>query len=110
MTDTGIRIETRGPAGLVVAAGEIDLSVAPELERAIRDGAARRFVIVDLADVSFIDSTGLRALVAGRESLESDGRSMALVAGDAVARLLSLTALDRDFAVFDSLDSALAAG
>ncbi len=111
MSDPGIAIELRGTVGLVTISGEVDLLVADQVERAISDAGGARVVVVDLTDVTFIDSTGLRALVSGRELLESKRRSMALVVGDSpVARLLSLTALDQEFVIHPSVDSALASG
>jgi anti-anti-sigma factor len=106
--DPGITIELRGTVGLVTISGEVDLSVADRVEDAISDGGGAPVVVVDLTEVTFIDSTGLRALVTGRQSLESEHRSMALVVGESpVARLLSLTALDQEFVIRPSVDSAL---
>ncbi|MCB2223784.1 MAG: STAS domain-containing protein [Actinobacteria bacterium] len=111
MSDPRISIEPRGSAGIVTVAGEVDLSVAPAVAGAIADGAGAATVIVDLTGVTFIDSTGLRALVTGREGLESGGRSMVLAVADGpVARLLALTALEADFTIFPSVESALATG
>jgi anti-sigma B factor antagonist len=109
VSDPGIAFELRGTVGLVSISGEIDLSVADQVEQVISDAGDAPVVVVDLTGVTFIDSSGLRALVSGRDSLESKRRSMALVVGDSpVARLLSLTALDKEFAIHPSVDSALA--
>ncbi len=48
--------------------GEIDMSTAPNLRRALLDAVAQASadVVVDLSGVGFLDSTGLSALVAAR--------------------------------------------
>jgi anti-anti-sigma factor len=52
--------------GTVIAvAGDVDIATAPELRDALV--AAPGDVTVDLADVSFMDSSGLSALIAGRK-------------------------------------------
>jgi anti-anti-sigma factor len=66
VTDTFvITAERTGTTARIIVGGELDIATAPALrehiERALRD----RFeiVVVDLADVSFIDSSGLHALL-----------------------------------------------
>ena len=70
-----------GSAATVVARGEIDLATAPELaarlDACVDDG--HRVVAVDLAEVSFIDSSGLAVLVGAMRRLRSVG-------GDLVVR------------------------
>ena len=73
---------------VVEPSGEIDLATAPELEArlgALFDSGTRR-IIVDLGDVSFIDSTGLRALVKARERLDSAGGILVVVCHDVSIR------------------------
>ncbi len=62
-------------------AGELDLATANEFLRAVRSGLATGAVLVDLRNVTFMDSSGVRALnMALRESAESD-RELRLSAG-----------------------------
>ena len=61
--------EEAGASGerVVRVQGELDIATAPDLERAVlrpRDPGAR--VVLDLADLRFIDSTGLRVLLRAR--------------------------------------------
>ena len=53
---------------LVRAHGEIDMPTASALECALSDCAEQhpRYLIVDLADVPFMDASGLRVLVSAR--------------------------------------------
>jgi anti-sigma B factor antagonist len=64
-----------GPAVLVVS-GEVDLAVAEELRTAAEAAAASsagRGVVFDLSAVTFLDSTGLGALVSVRNSVVESG-------------------------------------
>jgi len=98
--------------GLVEVSGEVDLYTAPrfkeDLVALIETGVQR--VVVDLSQVTFIDSTALGVIISGVKRLaERDGR-LALVAGSRpVVRILSVTGLDRVLTVFDTRDEALAA-
>jgi anti-anti-sigma factor len=56
--------------------------------------------------VEFIDSTGLRALIAADERARSDGRRLAVVRGPkAVERLLAVTQLDQRLDIVEDPDS-----
>jgi anti-sigma B factor antagonist len=59
-----------GPTVIIVA-GEVDLATAPELRGALL--ATSGDVIVDLAQVGFMDSTGLSALISGRKHVIGAG-------------------------------------
>ncbi len=65
----------------VVAAGELDLATAPTLAREIDDlhTAGFRHVVVDLHQVGFIDSSGLRMLLNLHNQLEGEGGRLTLV-------------------------------
>jgi anti-sigma B factor antagonist len=85
--------------------GEIDVSTAPLLEAGLRravtgNGAVPPSVCVDLSRVTFIDSTGLAALVLGRQ-LASDGGGTVIVTHPShiVRRVLTLAGLDAVFGV-----------
>ncbi len=74
-TQFRIAVERRGPLAHVTPQGELDLQVAELLEElvegALEDGA--RTVVVDLGQLSFMDSTGLCALVNCREEARRVG-------------------------------------
>jgi len=84
-----------GVARLAVE-GELDLSSVTVLERAVDDalvGAKDSGVVeLDLGGVSFMDSTGLRGLLAARQRANAAGRELRVVAAaPAVRRVLELT-------------------
>ena len=64
--------------------GELDIESAPDLERALlRPRPARQRVVLDLAELKFMDSTGLRVLLRARTAAdEGAGRSSCATAAD----------------------------
>jgi anti-sigma B factor antagonist len=91
--------------------GEIDIYTATEFKEALLrtiDGGARR-VLVDLTDVSLIDSTGLSVLVSGQRRLQPLGGSLTVACDDRIRRVLRITGLHDVFAIYASRDEALRA-
>ena len=89
--------------------GEVDLATVPALEEALLGMERRpdRRVIVDLTGCTFLDSSGLRALVGTRERLERTNRRLALVlCTPGVLRVLQVTGLDERFEIYPSLGAA----
>jgi anti-sigma B factor antagonist len=111
MTDELLEVRTsaRGGVPVVSALGEVDVSSAPQLSEqlaALPTGASR--AVVDLSEVTFIDSTGLGVLVAGWKRLDASGSKLDLVVTrPQVAKVLEVTGLDSVFRIFASLDEAL---
>jgi anti-sigma B factor antagonist len=64
----------------VVLEGELDIATAPVLDATLadveRNGTAT--LLLDLAQVRFIDSTGLRSLLSARQRAEAAGRKLRL--------------------------------
>ena len=103
-------IETNG-SGLGVAhlTGRLDIASAADAKRAfgeaIAEGNPR--LIVDLAGVSFIDSSGLSTLVSGlRTARQAGGDLRIAAAGSQPAALFALTSLDQVFRLYPSVDEA----
>lgn len=94
---------------VVRAGGEIDTRTVQGLDKAVAEAAnLASHVIIDLAQVTFIDSTGLGALLYARKTGRTAGRSMSLVSPPPVVRrLLGSTQLHDVFAIHDSLAEAI---
>jgi len=88
--------ERRDGTLVVELSGELDIATAPQLERFLRDVGAADVVALDLTDLWFVDSGGLRLLVAENERAQIDGDRLVLVGvrGD-VLDTLRLIGLDR---------------
>lgn len=102
-------VEVRQGVGDVVTIavhGEVDLAVGGALTEAIVavGPPAGSTVVVDLDGVTFLDSSGISALVRAHHRLAEDGAGVALVGGpDHVRKVLSITGADRIFAEIDGL-------
>ena len=86
--------------------GEVDLATAPVLEETLVDLVETGIgdVIVDLSGCSFLDSAGVRALVAASRRLEHSDRSLALVLSNPnVMRVFELMQYDDWFETYPSL-------
>jgi anti-anti-sigma factor len=93
-----------------VVAGEIDFANATSLqERLARACAERgaRMLVLDLAGVEFMDSSGLRAILHLQRELEDLGGGLALLDPTSQVRgILTLTGLDRQLPALDTLAQA----
>ncbi len=97
----GIEQETGNGSTLIRLSGEVDLSWSQQVRKAVLDAlAASNRVGVELSAVSYIDSSGIAALVEGFQTARTKGRGFALVAvSDAVRSVLELARLDRVFPI-----------
>ena len=80
--------------------GEVDLDTAPLVEDAILPALEPRCnrLVVDLADVSFMDSSGLRVLVVARNALDDRGAEMVVAnVNDQLRRLFEISGLTSTF-------------
>jgi anti-sigma B factor antagonist len=88
------------PDGVVIAEGDIDLAGGPLLDTAIVRVEGANPVVIDLAAVEFIDSSGLRSLLAA--SRRAEGRNTQVILrnpSSGVLRLLSITGTTDQFTV-----------
>jgi len=98
-------------ATVLTVDGEVDLATAPALENAIDGVLADKpaHLIIDLTRVSFLASAGMAALV-GAHQRAGETTAIAVVAdGPATSRQLKMTSLDQVFAMYATLEAALAA-
>jgi anti-sigma B factor antagonist len=108
-------VQEHDDAGVKVieVSGELDIATAPRLCArldATRTGRRPR-LLVDLTDVDFCDSTGLRALLGAASEVRAHGGRFAIVcppAGD-VARLLEIVGAGEWMAIHADPASGLAA-
>ena len=92
-------------------AGELDLAVSPRFRELVDGAAAERpeLIVVDVAEVGFMDSTMLRELLRAHQAVgEAGGRLVIAGAQPTVQRLLELTGTADVFALADSRDDAIA--
>jgi anti-anti-sigma factor len=90
--------------------GDIDLASAPELMDAVESLIPSRpdVVALDLSDVPFIDSSGLRSILVAKKRLETLGARIAILHPHPMPRfLVQRMALDRLIPVVESLEEAV---
>lgn len=94
---------------LVKLNGALNARSAEDAKQKFRDLSDKgaKQIIVDLAGVPFIDSSGLAALVSGLKTFGGDANYLRLAAPQSQAKLLfELTMFDRVFQIFDSVEAA----
>ena len=95
---------------VVAVRGEIHVSTAPEFSEALTTAVAegRTFLVLDLTDVEFIDSTGLSVLLnALRRVTRAGGRIALVCTNPTVLRLFEITRLDSTFDIVGTREEAL---
>jgi anti-sigma B factor antagonist len=97
-------------AAVVAVSGEFDLAAITQYRAARAEAmGADGALIVDLTDCTFIDSTGIAAVIRTFERADKAGRPFALVASSSqVRRVLELVGIPGRVPWFERLDDALA--
>jgi anti-anti-sigma factor len=109
MDPSGFSISTSDLDGraVVVVRGELDLATAPDLEAVVGERLdAGQAVVVDLRELEFMDSSGLRVLVAAHARATDGGPSFRLVRprhDGEVAKIMTLSGVDQEFELIDEL-------
>ena len=102
-TDQGIRVVTVNEARIDAA---VALAFKDQMRDEIEDGPD--IVVLNLSAVDFVDSSGLGAIVASMKTM-GPGRSLALAGlTPTVEKVFRLTRMDSVFAMYPTLDVALA--
>jgi anti-sigma B factor antagonist len=99
---------------IVRVSGELDISheeeLRAELSRGVAEGNGR--IVVDLTDCEFIDSSGVRALLLGREAQAADaggGAQLVIASGSPqIVRILSVMGVDEAIPVRPTVEEAIA--
>jgi anti-anti-sigma factor len=102
------------PAAVVGLVGEHDAYSAARLEGELGVLLEERLrIVVDLSDTEFIDSTTLATLLAARRHAQETGLGFTVLlrrqSYTQVNQLLDMTGLASSFAIYETLDEALAA-
>lgn len=96
---------------IVSVGGEVDLSWSSDVRKAILDALNSGSTLVDLSAVTYIDSSGIAALVEGYQTAKSRGQRFGLLASsEPVIKVLELARLDQVFPMYGSLQAAGEAG
>ena len=103
--------EVKDAGGSVVIAfeGDVDLQTSPKAREALLATVAQgKPVVVDLAKVGYIDSSGVASLVEALQAAKKGGQTLALAAvSEGALRVLKLARLDAVFAIHANVDDAV---
>ena len=91
--------------------GEIDLHVSPSVTASLNEMIAKKpeRLVVDLSEVSYIDSAGLAALIEAMQKVEEYGGKFLLVGlQETVRSIFEISRLDQVFQIFPDAEAALA--
>ena len=107
--DSTITEQPLAPGGLVIrASGELDIATAPglrdRLNGAIESGVTR--MVIDLCDVTFIDSLSLASIVGAQTRLAGRGRLAVAACHPYVLLILQAGGLDSVLSLFESYEQA----
>ncbi len=108
--DIKVGTRTSGHWAIVDVEGEVDVFTAPKLREQIVAllGEDANRIVVNLARVEFMDSTGLGVLVGGLKRVKEREGTLALAgAHGTVLRVLNITGLDSVFALHETVEQAL---
>lgn len=99
-----------GAVTVVGVAGEIDVYTAPILRDHLDEliDAGVYYLVVDLGQVTFMDSTALGVLVGRLKLVRSHGGSLLLACDqDRVLKVFTITGLDKVFQIYPAVDEAV---
>ncbi|MCW2823402.1 MAG: anti-anti-sigma factor [Aeromicrobium sp.] len=98
--DLTFDVDRRGEDTAIAISGEIDLQTAPALRDLVDEMLAkgRTSIVLDMTGVTFLDSSGLGALLGIRREVQSAGGTLALTDLQApVRKILAITRMESAF-------------
>ena len=103
-------VRTEGAVTIAVPSGEVDLQRSPDMHRELQQVCARKpqKLVVDLREVTYMDSSGVSTLVEVFRSMHAYGGALVLLAPtDRVRSMLEIAKLDQFFTILESEQEAL---
>lgn len=100
-----VRTRVSGSTATVIASGELDVCTEPALQRVLTEVLDRRpeRLVLDLAQVTFIDCASARVLAAASRALPGSREAVISRQSRAVRRVLELTGMSACFRIVHSL-------
>ena len=104
-------VERRDGVTVLSVDGVVDLATSPPLEELLAELIEERpnALVIDLTDVTFLASVGLRILAESHERVGGAGKFAVVASGAITARPIQLTKLDEFLALYPTVDEAVAA-
>lgn len=110
-----MEIETKVVGGITVAKlcdTRLDAAQAVRFKEGLRElsDAGADHILIDMQDIGFMDSSGLGAVVTVMKQMGKSKRLELAALSPAVAKVFTLTRMDKVFSIYPSVDAALANG
>lgn len=105
-----VKRSVEGAWTIIHLEGELDLYTTPRAKQEILSVLqSAEALIVDLDGVDFMDSSGLGALMSGLKRAREKGGKLVLAGPrEAVAKVLSISGLDKVFSIYPNIEAAMA--
>jgi len=112
-TAGGLKLWTRseGSGTVLTVSGEIDMESSTALREVLTDliETGSHLVVVSMGGVTFLDSTGLQALIHARKQIREHRGALRLVGlRSGPAKVIEITGLRNMFPIWDTVEDALA--
>jgi anti-sigma B factor antagonist len=106
-----IKVDRNGDDQVICRlAGELELSAVAQFRQELADLPAGSRVLIEMSDVSFVDSAGLGVLIGGvRRTRDRGGNAAVACARPGLSRLLRTVGLDRLVSISDDIEHAMGA-
>ncbi len=105
-----VEAELKGTTLVVKVTGEFDMIIADEFKKTVDsylDSRLARYLVVDLGSVSFIDSSGLGAILGRYKKVESMQGKMVIAGPQSqVRRILEVSGINRVIGIYNNKRSA----
>lgn len=105
---TSQRVEGQS-ATVLKLAGRLDATTVSQLERALTDAqlSGNRVIVIDLSDLTYVSSSGLRVLLTGRSNARKRGGEVFLCSlRPPVREVFEMVGFTAVFTIFDTLEQA----
>jgi anti-sigma B factor antagonist len=108
---TSLSAESRGDSMVVTVHGDLDIVTSPQLDECLTEvEESSNRIILDLADVSFLDTSALAVIVGHWKRAEASGGTLALAgARYRYTKTLWITGLADKLTLYGSVDEGVAA-
>jgi anti-sigma B factor antagonist len=109
--EAGLTAAIRGDSFVITIHGDLDIVTSPQLDESLTTAqSTHRRVVLDLADVEFLDTSALAVIVGHWKTLEAAGGMLALAgARYRYTKTLWITGLADKLTMYDTVAEALAA-
>ena len=107
-----VQAEKRQDSTVITPRGDIDMAVSPHFREALRQAQESRpkRLVVDMAGVGYMDSSGLATLVEAMKLTRNGGTRLVLCSlSDRVRAIFEIARLEKYFTIAPSLDAAVSA-